>query len=552
MRGVRRNGATGRFPALLSQKAVPRSSPACALKENTVDRRKSDAATSDAVNQAFSMTDEASPGSENFKPRKSTADFDGLSEIYQGAISTIFYATCNQTGRGVVLKAYHKDRMDERHVVRLGREIEAQRTIQDKAHPHVCELIDFFEDEDDYFLVLERCDGGDVFALQHENGGSLNEAFVCTEIVVPLLKVLIHLHSHAWIHRDIKPENIFLTGQDRFKLGDFGLSINWESETPFEISGTLDYLAPEMLRNPSTELEEGRASMDDLEREGLSPYGTSVDVWAVGVIAYELVTGAAPFTRKGEPELDTMNRILQRYDINFPGSMSPQWAHFVRCALEKDPARRPDAALMLHHPWVRQHVAQRRRGVFAKPEPPRSLLCAEERRRLQRGTVVDRTGMRRNTGPRGSTPPSSPKRGAKSLLDKEVQLREAEEEELLIRGEGGEDGVQRGDVNAHKWSGGRARSEGGGDRDRGEGRGAASRRSDSSSKPQVWKAASEAWKDADEEAPAMSRAPGEQGTRLSIGRQLGDWSRTQWEPARECGGQQQLQHMGNARHQSVY
>lgn len=70
--------------------------------------------------------------------------------------------------------------MDERHVVRLGREIEAQKTIQDKAHPHVCELIDFFEDEDDYFLVLERCDGGDVFALQHENGGSLNEAFVCT------------------------------------------------------------------------------------------------------------------------------------------------------------------------------------------------------------------------------------------------------------------------------------------------------------------------------------------------------------------------------------
>lgn len=59
------------------------------------------------------------------------------------------------------------------------------------------------------------------------------------EIVVPLLKVLVHLHDHAWIHRDIKPENIFLTGEDRFKLGDFGLSINLENETPFEISGVL-------------------------------------------------------------------------------------------------------------------------------------------------------------------------------------------------------------------------------------------------------------------------------------------------------------------------
>lgn len=130
--------------------------------------------------QDYSFVENGSNSNGVSQRRKSTADFNGLSEIYQGAISTIFYATCNQTNRGVVLKAYHKDRMDERHVIRLGREIEAQRTIQEKAHPHVCELIDFFEDEDDYFLVLERCDGGDVFALQHENGGSLNEAFVCT------------------------------------------------------------------------------------------------------------------------------------------------------------------------------------------------------------------------------------------------------------------------------------------------------------------------------------------------------------------------------------
>lgn len=325
-------------------------------------------------------------------------------------------------------------------------------------------------------------------------------------------------------------------------------------------AGTLDYLAPEMLRNPSTGLEEGRASVDEIEYEGLAPYGSSVDVWAVGVIAYELVTGAAPFTRKGEPELDTMNRILQRYDIDFPGSMSPQWAHFVRCALEKDPARRPDAALMLHHPWVRQHIAQRRRGVFAKPEPPRSLLCAEERRRLQRGTVVDRTGMRRNTGPRGSAPPSSPKRGAKSLLDREVMLREAEEDELLQRGEGGDDGVWRGDVDAHKHpQQGRASTDlGSRDRDRGEAR--RSGRSSSADggppddgKPQVWKPAAQAWEEAGMEEPvrAASGAPGEQGTRLSIGRQLADWGRSQWDMDRERGSDH-LQRIGNSRHQSVY
>ena len=113
--------------------------------------------------------------------------------------------------------------------------------------------------------------------------------------------------------------------------------------------------------------------MDELEREGLSPYGTSVDVWAVGLIAYELVTGAAPFTRKGEPELDTMNRILQRYDIDFPGSMSPQWAHFVRCGammarLPVSPATMPTPAPMLY-----------RRGALA---PLRSALVQSESRKL--------------------------------------------------------------------------------------------------------------------------------------------------------------------------
>jgi serine/threonine protein kinase len=112
--------------------------------------------------------------------RKTTDNFDNLSEIYQGAISTVFHATCRRTGREVVLKAYHKERMDERHRMRLAREIDVQQEIQRKAAPHVCELIDAFEDDDDVFLVLERCDGGDVFALQHENGGCLNESFVCT------------------------------------------------------------------------------------------------------------------------------------------------------------------------------------------------------------------------------------------------------------------------------------------------------------------------------------------------------------------------------------
>jgi serine/threonine protein kinase len=95
-------------------------------------------------------------------------------------------------------------------------------------------------------------------------------------------------------------------------------------------AGTLDYLAPEMLRNPSLEMEEGHAPPEQLEAMAINPYGPSIDVWAVGIIAYELVTGTAPFTLCDDEE-KTMRRILDWHDIGFPRALSPQWADFVRC-----------------------------------------------------------------------------------------------------------------------------------------------------------------------------------------------------------------------------
>ena len=97
-------------------------------------------------------------------------------------------------------------------------------------------------------------------------------------------------------------------------------------------AGTLDYLAPEMLRNPSNDLEEGWIPQEQLDSLEITPYGPSIDIWAVGIIAYELVAGSAPFTLCGD-EQQTMRRILEWNDIAFPRALSPQWADFVRCVL---------------------------------------------------------------------------------------------------------------------------------------------------------------------------------------------------------------------------
>jgi serine/threonine protein kinase len=149
-----------------------------------------------------------------------------------------------------------------------------------------------------------------------------------------------------------------------------------------------DYMAPEVLRNPASHLQESAAvSYEVLGAKGIRPYDekvrtslfpmdvlckscdcleyclcvcisfraltlhSQVDVWAVGVLAYELVVGKPPF--EVEDEAQTAQLIMYSDNIRFPAQSSQLWADFVKAVLVKDPAKRPSAsALMSHHWWV--------------------------------------------------------------------------------------------------------------------------------------------------------------------------------------------------------
>lgn len=93
-------------------------------------------------------------------------------------------------------------------------------------------------------------------------------------------------------------------------------------------------MAPEVLINPCTRLEEQQATMDQLNIRNIVPYTSKVDVWAAGVLAYELVTGHPPFEVDNESE--TVKLILTSDEISFPSSHSPEWASFVRCDVLMD------------------------------------------------------------------------------------------------------------------------------------------------------------------------------------------------------------------------
>jgi NIMA (never in mitosis gene a)-related kinase len=147
--------------------------------------------------------------------------------------------------------------------------------------PYVVRYFDSFNDEGALGIVMELCSGGDLQrALKARAGGPpLAEAEVWRTFLHILLGVA-YLHSRRTLHRDLKTANVFLTGGSgagSVKLGDLGVARVLGSETAFARTcvGTPYYLSPELCQN--------------------QPYNEKSDMWACGIILYELLTGAVPF-----------------------------------------------------------------------------------------------------------------------------------------------------------------------------------------------------------------------------------------------------------------
>ena len=328
----------------------------------------------------------------------SLAQFGKAVELYRGGVSTVSSAVCARTGRPVILKAYDTARMRSRHAARVGREVAAMAALGPGGG--VVSLLGHFEAPPTAtttataatqppalalprrgasggpVLVMEHCARGDLFRalVLAGAGGGLGGTYTAAAVVGPLLATLARAHAAGWVHRDIKPENLFVAADGRVLLGDWGLAMHTHTEPAFARAGTLDYMAPEVLGNPATDLEEGSpgATPGALAAAGVRPYGPAADVWAVGVLAYELVTGRPPFEAAssgggagGRDEGATAARILHSTALAWPATLAgadgaaagagPAWVAFVRACLAKDPARRPAAADALRLPWVASH-----------------------------------------------------------------------------------------------------------------------------------------------------------------------------------------------------
>jgi len=249
------------------------------------------------------------------------------SRIARGGMATVYLATDLRLERRVAVKVMHGHLADDSQFKQ--RFIQEARSAARLAHPNVVNVFDQGQDADSAYLVMEYLPGITLRDLLQEYGSLTSQQTI--DISEAVLSGLAAAHKAGIVHRDLKPENVLLADDGRIKIGDFGLAraASANTATGAALLGTIAYLSPELVT---------RGVAD-----------TRSDIYAVGIMMYEMLTGEQPF--KGEQPMQIAYQHAND-TVPVPSAKNPkvpaELDELVQWATEKDPEQRPrDARAML-------------------------------------------------------------------------------------------------------------------------------------------------------------------------------------------------------------
>ncbi|CAG9321725.1 unnamed protein product [Blepharisma stoltei] len=246
------------------------------------------------------------------------------------------------SGQYFALKQINKERLksDSSLLVML-REINIHKALK---HPNVIQLFQHFEDDKNVYILLEYAPNGSLFKLIKKRQGLSEE--IAWHYYTQTCVGLKYLHDNHIIHRDLKPENLLLDQYGNVKICDFGWCVQ-STEQRQTFCGTLDYMAPEMI------LEKG--------------HSFELDMWAIGVLLYELLHGYPPF--RAVRDTDKCQQILLP-KLTFDPKISPEAADLIKNLLRTNPEERLQLNEVLAHPWIARYAPSINTNVNTKAIHP--------------------------------------------------------------------------------------------------------------------------------------------------------------------------------------
>jgi calcium/calmodulin-dependent protein kinase I len=254
-------------------------------------------------------------------------------EIGKGGFSVVYRATKKGNGEEFAIKVIQKKMVEGDDIKLLKREIQIMKKLD---HPNILKLFAVYEDESQFYLVMELVRGKELFDKIVEKG--MYSEKDAANIIRQVVSAVEYLHANGIAHRDLKPENLLSSGEgdmELIKIADFGFSKSFdgEDEKLMTSCGSPGYVAPEILTAES--------------------YDKSVDMWSVGVIIYILLSGYPPFYADSAPAL--FKKIMDvKYDFDDMvwDDISDDAKDLIQHLLVKQSAKRFSAREVLEHSWL--------------------------------------------------------------------------------------------------------------------------------------------------------------------------------------------------------
>jgi hypothetical protein len=290
-------------------------------------------------------------------------------ELGRGAFGRVFLGLDTRTGEHVAIKQLSLDRIPPDQLPGIAGEVELLKALN---HRNVVQYLGSFRTRTHLYVIMELVENGSLAAVVRPSRfGPFPESLVAVYIQ-QVLQGLAYLHEQGVVHRDIKGANILTTKEGLVKLADFGVAARLGDaggagggaaageSTP---AGTPYWMAPEVVE--------------------LKAVTTASDIWSLGCLGIELLTGQPPYYEL-QP-LSALYNIVQDAHPPLPPGASPGMRDFLLLCFNKDPAARPSARALLQHAWIaanrralRSTWGARGGGARAAPEVAASVTSVVE------------------------------------------------------------------------------------------------------------------------------------------------------------------------------